>query len=86
MYPCLFLSVWVLNQVDLSVGADVIDLVDGNEVVDSFALVFEVEARVLQSCWQLDNGLSDFVDLLMGRDLLGRDSAPQNTVFLTHPC
>lgn len=76
MYPGFLLGVWVLNQVDLSVGADAIDLVDGYEVVDPLAVVLEVEARVLQGCRQLDNRLSDFVDLLVGGDLLDRNSAP----------
>lgn len=72
MYPRLLLGVWVLDQVDFSVGADAIDLVDGYEVVDPLALVLEMEARVLEGCWQLDDRLSNFVDLLMRRDLLDR--------------
>jgi hypothetical protein len=82
MYPRLFLSVWVLDQVDFSIGPDAIDLVDGYEVVDPLALVLEMEARVLEGCRQLDNRLSDFVDLLMRRDLFDRSSALQNTIFL----
>lgn len=54
----------------LGAGADVLDLGDLNEVVDSLALVFEVEAGVLEGYGKLDDGLADLVDLLMGRDLL----------------
>ena len=76
MYPRFFLRVWILDQVDLSVRADAIDLVYGYKIVDTLALVLQVEAGVLQSCWKLDDGLSNLVNLLMGRDLLRGSSAP----------
>ncbi|KUI58798.1 hypothetical protein VP1G_11113 [Cytospora mali] len=76
VYPRFLLRVWVLDQVDFGVGADATDLVYGYKVVDTLALVLQVEAGVLQSCWELDDGLSNFVDLLMGRDLLRGNSVP----------
>lgn len=76
MYPRFLLRVWVLDEVDVSVGADAIDLVYGYKIIDTLALVLQVEAGVLQSCWKLDDGLSNLVDLLMGGDLLRGNSAP----------
>jgi hypothetical protein len=81
VYPRFLLRIWVLDQVDLRVGADATDLVYGYEVVDTLAIVLQVEAGVLQSCWELDDGLSNFVDLLMGGDLLRGDSAPAKPGF-----
>lgn len=84
MQPRLFLGIGILHQVDLSAGADAIDLGNGDEVVDSLALVLQVEARVLQGYRELDDGLADFVDLLVGRDLLRQDSAPGDSIVSVH--
>lgn len=54
---------------DLGAGTDAIDLGKGNVVVDPLALVLEVEAGILQSYGKLDDGLPDFVNLLLGRNL-----------------
>lgn len=54
----------------LGTGANVLDLGDLDKVVDSLAVVFEVEAGVLKGDGELYDGLADLVDLLMGRDLL----------------
>lgn len=59
---------------DFGARTDVIDLRNGNVIVDPLALVLEVEARVLQSYGELDDGLPNFVNLLLGRDLLQRFS------------
>lgn len=66
---------------ELGAGADVLDLGDGDEIVDSLAIVLQVEAGVLQSYRKLDDGLPDFVDLLMGRDLLQGRSAAVHSIF-----
>lgn len=54
----------------LGAGADIFDLGDLDEVVDSFAIVFEVKAGVLEGDGELDDGLANLVNLLMGGDLL----------------
>lgn len=59
-----------MYQVQLGTGANVLDLGDLDKVVDSLAVVFEVEAGVLKGDRELYDGLADLVDLLMGRDLL----------------
>lgn len=51
-------------------GADILDLGDLDEVVDSFALVLEVETGVLKGHGKLDDGLANLVNLLVGGDLL----------------
>lgn len=84
MQPRLFFGVGILDQVDLRAGADIIDLGNGDEVVDALTLVLQVEARVLKGYRELDDGLANFVDLLVGRDLLRQDSAPGDFQHLIH--
>lgn len=50
---------------DLGAGTDAIDLGNRNVIIDPFTVVLQVEARVLESYRELDDGLSDFVDLLL---------------------
>lgn len=61
---------------DFRARADAIDLGNGDEVVDPLALVLEMEAGVLKGYRELNDGLADFVDLLVGGDLLRERSAP----------
>lgn len=69
MDASLLLRIWVLNELDLGVLGELGDFGEGNEVVDLLALVLEMEACVLESGGEVDNGLPDFVDLLLRRDL-----------------
>ena len=69
MNPGLFLRIWVLHEVQLGAAADVLDVRDLYEVVYTLALVFQVEAGILQGLGELDNRLADLVDLFLGRDL-----------------
>jgi hypothetical protein len=55
--------------VNLGIRAEPVDFGDLNKIIDPLSLVFEVEARVLQGVGKIDDGLSDFVDLLVRRDL-----------------
>lgn len=65
----LLLSIWVLDEVDNGVLGELRNFGEGDEVVDFLSAVFKVEAGVLESGRKVDDGLSDFVDLLLWRDL-----------------
>ena len=69
MQTGLPLGVRVLNELDLRLGDEAGHLGQRDEVVQALSLMVEVEARVLEGSRQVDEGLSDFVDLLLGRDL-----------------
>jgi len=62
----------------LGVGAQALDLRDLYEIVDTLAVKFEVEARVLEGCREFDYGLADFVYLFLGRDLVGTSVSTGN--------
>lgn len=55
---------------NLGARADAIDFGNWDVIVDTLALVLEVEARILQGYGKLDDGLPNFVNLLLGRYLL----------------
>lgn len=59
---------------DLGTRTDGIDVGNWDIIVDALALVLEVEARVLQCYGKLDDGLPNFVNLLLGRYLLWKCS------------
>lgn len=65
----LLLGVRVLDQVELGLRVEVRDLGNRNEVVDLLTLVFEVEAGISECGREVDDGLADFMDLLLRRDL-----------------
>jgi hypothetical protein len=65
----LLLGIGILDQVELGLGAELRDFGQRNEVVDALSLVLQVEACVLESGGEVDNGLSDLVNLLLRGDL-----------------
>lgn len=60
-----FLGIWVRHQAKFRLSAKVGNLGQRNEIIDFLALELEVEARVLKSLWQVDDGLSNLVNLLL---------------------
>lgn len=65
MYPSLLFSVWIFNQSQFRLRRKVLDLGQLNEVVYAFALVLQMEARVLESVGKLDYRLTNIMDLLL---------------------
>ena len=72
MQTGLPLGVGVLNELDLRLRNKARHVGQRDEVVEVLAVVLEVEARVLEGGREVDERLSDFVDLLLGRDLRGQ--------------
>ena len=63
------LGVWVFNKLNLRVLHKARNLGDWQKIVDSFAIMLKMEACILESSWIVDDCLSDFMNLLLGRDL-----------------
>jgi hypothetical protein len=58
VYPRLLLSVWVLYKSNFRLWPQALNVGDLYEIVDAFPLILEVEARVLESSWELDDRLA----------------------------
>lgn len=69
MDASFLLGIWVRHQVKFRLSAKIRNLGQGNEIIDFLALKLEVEARELECCRQVDDGLPNLVDLLLGRYL-----------------
>jgi hypothetical protein len=64
------LGVRIFDEVKLGFGTNAGNIGKRYKVIDLFALEFEVEASVSEGTWNVDNRLSDFVDLFLGGELL----------------
>ena len=69
MYPGLFLRVRVLNKHQLRIRCNAGDIRELNIIIDPDAIMFEMEARVLEGAGEVDNGLANVLDLFLGRNL-----------------
>lgn len=69
MQSGLLLGIRILDQFDNRILDEFLDLGDLDEIVDSFALVFEMKARVLEGSRHFSNRLADIVDSLLTRNL-----------------
>ena len=67
MHACFFLAVWILDQRQLGIGLELFHLGKLDEIVDSFAIVLEVETGVLEGIGRLDNRLTKVLHLLLRR-------------------
>lgn len=70
MYPSLFFGIWVLNEIQFGFGGQIFDFGQLDEIVNSFALVLKMEARVLKRLWKFNDRLTDIVNLLLCGNLL----------------
>lgn len=64
--------VWFVDDVENRLIIEVGNFGDRDEVIDLFAFVLEVEASVSESGGEVDDGLTDFVNLLLGGNLQRR--------------
>lgn len=69
MHARLPLGIWVLLQHKIRVCHDIGDLGQLHEVVDTGAIVLEVKAGVLEGLREIDDGLTDVLDLFLRGDL-----------------
>ena len=69
MYACLLLGVGILNKVELGFRCENRDVGNGDEIVYPLAVVLQVKTGILKCSREIDNRLTDFVYLLLGRDL-----------------
>lgn len=69
MQPCLFFSIWILDQSQLGLGGNAANFREFDEIVDPFPIVLKMEARVLEGKGKVDYRLSKVLDLLLCRDL-----------------
>ena len=74
MHAGLFLGIWVLHEDDLGAGSKLWNLGQFNVVIDALTLVLEVEARVLEGAWKLDDRLAQILDLFLARYLNRTDA------------
>ena len=66
---CFLLSVWILDKVDDRVFSELRNIRKRYEIIDLLPLVFEVKASILEGGGEIDDRLSDFVDLFLWGDL-----------------
>jgi hypothetical protein len=70
MHASLLLRVWIFDKGDLGISFQISDLRQLDVVVDSLSIDFEMEARILKSAGELDDGLTEILHLFLARNLL----------------
>jgi hypothetical protein len=70
VHPRLLLVVCVLHEGDLGSSFDPLDLGKLDEIVDALPLVLQVEAGVLEAEGEVDDGLTNVLNLFLRGDLL----------------
>lgn len=68
MHPGLLLCVWVFDKGDLGVGLEILDLGELDKIIDSFPIVLEMKAGVLECFWCLYDGLPQVLAAFLARD------------------
>lgn len=81
MHTSLFLRVWILHQAYFAIGFEALHLGQLDVVVDALSVELKVEASVLESAGELDDGLTNILYLLLARYLT---KAPGQTSFFFH--
>lgn len=69
MHTSLLLGIWILHQDDLRICLEALDLGQLDEIIYAFPVELQVEAGVLERARQLDNRLTDILDLLLAGNL-----------------
>ena len=57
MHAGFLLGVWVFQQSDLRVRVEIFDFRKLDKVINSQAVMLEVEAGILKGLWSFDNGI-----------------------------
>ena len=71
VHSCLVLGIGVLDQCSFRLLNDLWDLRQLDEVIDPLALVLEVKAGVLEGEWEIDDRLTNILNLSgLGQDQL----------------
>lgn len=66
MNACLLFGVRVFDEVEFWVGSNAGDFGNGYEIGDFFSLIFEVEAGISECGGEIDDGLANLMNLLLG--------------------
>lgn len=69
MHTGILLGVGILDQDDLRIRLQIRNLGQLDEVVDAVSVELEMEASVLEGAGQLDDRLTDILDLFLAGDL-----------------
>lgn len=71
MHSSFSLGIWIFHEHQLRVWLELFDFREFHKVVDPFAIVFEMEAGVLEGIGRLDDRLSHILNLLLLGDHQG---------------